>query len=84
MIVLFNVFLVYSESSKNVLPIVIKNTRTAFEAIDSLKRVNVYVQILPPIDTSIMSEDELKNVHSVVEKMIRDTYSALPEPYAHR
>ena len=65
-------------------PIVIKNTRTAFEAIDSLKRVNVYVQILPPIDTSIMSEDELKNVHSVVEKMIRDTYSALPEPYAHR
>ena len=63
-------------------PVAMKNTRTAFEASDSLKRVHVYVKIMKPIDTSLLSEEEVKNIHTVAENMVREAYAVLPGPYA--
>lgn len=63
-------------------PVAMKNTRTAFEAADSLKRVHVYVKIMKPIDTSLLSEEEVKNIHTVAENMVREAYAVLPGPYA--
>ena len=49
---------------------------------DSLKRVHVYVKIMKPIDTSLLSEEEVKNIHTVAENMVREAYAVLPGPYA--
>ena len=67
-----------------VVPVALKNTRNSFEAVDSFKRVNVYVKIMKPIDTASLSEEELKNLHSDVEQRIREAYDSLPGPYVKR
>lgn len=59
-------------------PIAIQNTRVMFENAHTFRRIPVYVSMLPPVDTSAMDEDEIKNVHSVVENMIREEYGKLP------
>lgn len=61
-----------------IVPVVIKGTRDIFENGNSLLRRPVYVQYLKPIDTSVMDEEELKDVHTVVENEIRAAYDALP------
>lgn len=63
------------------IPIAMKNERFAFEAPNSLKRVNVYVCVMKPIDTALLTDEEVKNVHVVAENMVREAYSALPGPY---
>ena len=61
-----------------IIPVVIKGTRDIFENGYSLLPRPVYVEYLKPIDTSVMDEDEIKNVHTVVENEIRSAYNALP------
>ena len=67
-----------------VVPVAMKNTRNTLEAIDSFRIVHVYVKIMKPIDTSLLSEEELKTLHSDVENEIREAYKVLPGPYAKR
>lgn len=61
-----------------IVPVCIKGSRTIFEGGYSLLRKPVYVQYLPPIDTEGMSEDEVKEVHTIVENEIRKAYDELP------
>ncbi|MDY4068226.1 lysophospholipid acyltransferase family protein, partial [Bullifex sp.] len=60
-------------------PCVIKGTRYLFETPFSLLRKKVYITFLPPVDTSKLSEDEKKDIHSIVENSIRECYEKLPE-----
>lgn len=61
-----------------IVPVVIKGSRSIFESGYTLLRKPVYVQYLPPINTEGMSEDEIKDVHTVVEEEIRSAYNAMP------
>ena len=74
-------FKMATRAKAKIIPVAMKNTRASFEAADSLRPVHVYVKIMPAIDTSAMDDEELKNVHSVVEKEVRDAYASLPGPY---
>lgn len=67
-----------------IIPVAMKNTRHTFEAVDSFRIVHVYVRIMKPIDTSALSEEELKVLHSDVEKEIKEAYASLPGPYDKR
>ena len=67
-----------------VVPVAMKNTRCTLEAADSLRPVHVYVRIMKPIDTSKLSDEELKTLHSDVEREIREAYEELPGPYGRR
>lgn len=67
-----------------VVPVVLKNTRQTLEAVDSFRIVHVYVRILPPIDTSLLSDEEMKTLHSDVEAQIKEAYAELPGPYVKR
>ena len=61
-----------------IVPVVFQNTRLLFEDAGSFKRVPVYIKILPGIDTSVMDDEEIKNVHNVVEERVREAYASLP------
>lgn len=74
-------FKMATRAKAKVVPVAMKNTRMAFEAADSLRPVHVYVKIMPAIDTSAMDEEEIKDVHNVVEKEVRGAYESLPGPY---
>ena len=60
-------------------PVAIKGTRYLFETPYSLLRKKVYISFLPAIDTSLMNEEEKKEIHSFVENSIRKCYESLPE-----
>ena len=74
-------FKMATRAKARIVPVAMKNTRASFEAADSLRPVHVYVKIMPAIDTAAMDEEEMKNVHSIVEKEVRDAYASLPGPY---
>ena len=74
-------FKMATRAKAKIVPVAMKNTRMAFEAADSLRPVHVYVKIMPAIDTEGMDEEELKSVHSIVEKEVRDAFASLPGPY---
>lgn len=59
-------------------PICIQNTRKCLEDRASFFPIKVYVSVLPPVDTTKLSEDELKNVHETVKDMIAEEYRNLP------
>ncbi|MGN0907643.1 MAG: lysophospholipid acyltransferase family protein, partial [Bullifex sp.] len=59
-------------------PVAIKGTRCLFETPYSLLRKDVYITFLPPLITEGMSEEEKKEVHTIVEERIRAEYDALP------
>lgn len=59
-------------------PVAIKGTRYLFETPYSLFRKDVYISFLPPVVTEGMSEDEKKDIHTLVEESIRAEYEALP------
>lgn len=61
-----------------IVPVAIQNTRSLFENAYTFRRIPVYVSILDPIDTSRLSEEELKELPERVEALIRDEYSKLP------
>lgn len=77
-------FKMATRSNALVVPVAMKNTRNTLEAVDSFRIVHVYVRIMKPIDTSVLSEEELKTLHSDVETEIREAYAALPGPYDKR
>ncbi len=64
-----------------VIPVAMKNTRKSFESADSLRPVHVYVRIMKPVDSSALSEEELRNLHTLVEDEVRKALSELPGPY---
>ena len=61
-----------------IVPVAIQNTRVLLEDAFTFRRIPVYVSILPPIDTSLLGEEEMKNISSTVEDGIRAEYSKLP------
>lgn len=61
-----------------IIPVVFQNTRLLFEDAGSFRRVPVYVKILPGIDTSVMDDEEIKNVHCIVEEKVKEAYASLP------
>ena len=61
-----------------IVPVAIQNTRSLFENAYTFRRIPIYVSILDPIDTSRLSEEELKELPERVEALIRDEYSKLP------
>ena len=61
-----------------IVPVAIQNTRATFESSKGFGRVPVYVRILPAIDTAEMDEEQLSDIHTVVENEIRSAYSELP------
>ena len=67
-----------------VVPVAMKNTRYTLEAVNSFRIVHVYVKIMKPIDTSMLSDDEMKALHTTVETEIREAYDSLPGPYDKR
>ena len=42
------------------------------------------MRILPPVDTSLLSDEEMKTLHSDVEAQIKEAYAELPGPYVKR
>ena len=64
-----------------VVPVAMKNTRKTFEGADSLRPVHVYVRIMEPIDSSALSEEETRDLHTIVENRIRQALEELPGPY---
>lgn len=77
-------FKMATRSKALVVPVAMKNTRHTLEAVDSFRIVHVYVRIMKPIDTSVLSDEEIKTLHSDVESEIREAYAELPGPYAKR
>ncbi|MBR1918435.1 MAG: 1-acyl-sn-glycerol-3-phosphate acyltransferase [Spirochaetales bacterium] len=61
-----------------IVPVVVKGTRALFENVQDLRRHDVYVRFLDPIETKDMSEEELKDLHTRVENAIREEYDRLP------
>ena len=68
------------KAKAKIVPVALGNTRFCLEGARSIKPVHVYVKILPAIDTASLSEDELKEVHTYVENMIRREVEAFPGP----
>lgn len=54
-----------------IVPVTIRNTRKLLEEIKSFKIIKVYIDYGMPIDSSTLSEDEIKALPELVEKQIR-------------
>lgn len=61
-----------------VVPVVIKNDRFLLESAHNLKRIDVYIKFLTPIETSGLNEDEKKNLAPMVEALIKEEWAKLP------
>lgn len=68
------------KAKAKIVPVALGNTRFCLEGARSIKPVHVYVKILPAIDTTSLSDEELKEVHTYVENMIRREVEAFPGP----
>lgn len=71
-------FKIATRAKSLVVPIAIKNTRQAFEDAHYFGIVPIYVQILPPIDTAKLSDEEMHNLSVTVENQIKEAYEKLP------
>lgn len=72
-------FKMATRAKAKIIPVVIKGTRRIFEEGDTFIRHPVYVQFLPAIDTAEMSDEECRNIHTIVENEIREAYAKLPD-----
>lgn len=70
-------FKMATKARAKIVPFVLQNTRALFEDAYTFRRIPVYVEFLPPVDTAEMDDEELKNVHTVVEERIRKAYYKL-------
>ncbi len=61
-----------------VVPVVIKNDRYLLESAHNLKRIDVYIKFLPQVETSLLEEDEKKNLGAKVEMLVKDEWAKLP------
>ena len=71
-------FKIATRANALVVPVVIKNSRQALEDAHYVGIVPVYVQILPAIDTSTLSIDEIHQLPLRVENEIKEAYDRLP------
>ncbi len=71
-------FKMATRAGATIVPVMVKGTRALFEDVKSLRRHDVYVKFLDPIETKDMSEEELKELHTRVENAIREEYDKLP------
>lgn len=62
-----------------IVPVAMKNVRKTLESADRFGIVKVYVEILPPIDSSALTPDEIKELPLRVENMVKEAYSKLPD-----
>lgn len=72
-------FKMATKAQAKIIPIALQNTRLMFENAHSFRRIPVYVDFLEPVDTSTMTEEEIKEVHTLVENRIRAAYKELPK-----
>ena len=61
-----------------VVPVVIKNDRYLLESAHNLKRIDVYIKFLPKIETSLLEEDEKKNLGAKTEMLVKESWAELP------
>ena len=61
-----------------VVPVAIKNDRYLLESAHTLTPVDVYIKFLPRVETASLSDEEQKELGSVVEKQIREEWEKLP------
>ncbi len=61
-----------------VVPVVIKNDRYLLESAHNLKRIDVWIRFLPPIETKALSEEEQKNLSPMVEALVKEEWAKLP------
>ncbi len=71
------------KAGAKIVPVAMANTRCVLEGAANLLPVRIYVRILPPIDTAQMSEEELKDLHTIVENEVRTALKELPGPDGH-
>lgn len=71
-------FKMATRAKAKVVPVVIKNTRQTFEDAHYIGFVPLYVKILPPIDTSDMTAEEIAGLHTVVEERVRAEFEKIP------
>ncbi len=61
-----------------VVPVAIRNDRYLLESAHTLTPVDVYIKFLPKVETASLSEDEQKELGSVVENLVRKEWEKLP------
>lgn len=71
-------FKVAERTGCRIVPVVIKNDRYLLESAGSFRIVPLYIKILPPIDTSTLSEEDRKNLGPIVEKEVRSEWEKYP------
>ena len=71
-------FKIATRAKAKVVPIAIKNSRQGFEDAHYFGIVPIYVEILPPIDTAQLSDEEIHELHTRVENEIRAAHEKLP------
>lgn len=67
-----------------VVPVAMKNTALGFERAENLRIVNVYVKILPAIDTASMTREEQGFLADMVHDQIKQAWEELPGPYGRK
>ena len=66
-----------TRAKSKIIPVAISGTRQIFEDCRSLFFQDVYVTYGKPIETKDMSEDELKEIHTVVETEVKEMYNQI-------
>jgi 1-acyl-sn-glycerol-3-phosphate acyltransferase len=67
-----------TRSGATVIPLAIKGFRRAFEDLKGFGRIDAYIQIGEPIDTSVMSSDQLHSLPEEIERWTLEAYAKLP------
>lgn len=70
-------FKMATRAKSKVIPVAISGTRQILEDCHSLFFKDVYVTYGKPIETKDMSEEELRDIHTVVENEVKEMYNQL-------
>ncbi|MDD2231353.1 MAG: lysophospholipid acyltransferase family protein [Sphaerochaetaceae bacterium] len=70
-------FKLATRSKAVIIPLVIKGTRNGFETKKTIRRQYAKIEMLEPIDTSVLTPDELRDLPKRVEDLIREAYEAI-------
>lgn len=71
-------FKIAQRTGSAVVPVAIRNDRYLLESAHTLTPVDVYIKFLPKVETASLSEDEQKELGSVVENLVRREWEKLP------
>ena len=71
-------FKVAERTGCRIVPVVIKNDRYLLENAGSFRIVPLYIQFLPPIETSTLTPEERKDLGPIVEKEVREEWGKYP------